>query len=70
MKAIREVERFDERPEALTAMCQYAERLVERGDTNRFGVFVERVTGGWAVMLIDRQYAPTREAARRKACAR
>lgn len=68
-KALRLVETYPDKPQAEDAMLTYAKLLVQRGDTDRFGVFVERVTlprsaPVWGVYLLDRQYAPSRKAAR------
>lgn len=68
MKAIRLVDSFKTKDDAEDAMMAYAQLLTERGDTERFGVFTERIrtTGVWGVYLLDRQYAPTRTVARNR----
>lgn len=67
-KAVRLIETFPAKADAEEAMLAYAAKLAERGDTDRFGVFVEYrpSLGAWAVQLLDRQYAPTRAAARNR----
>lgn len=72
LKALRLIDTYPDKAQATTAMLFYAAELFDRGDTERFGVFIEPITVPrsprvWGVYLIDRQYAPTREAARARA---
>lgn len=58
MNGVRLIETHFSYKAATAAMFEHAARLVERGDTQRFGVFVKRVPGdiAWGVYLRDRQY--------------